>query len=273
MSKFHLPNHRFGVSLMDKKVFLDMFRDQDKNYISGLYEDVELCRNIEVPIYTKDFLTPDIYMKLKANENKLGVMVQGNGVFEDCERRMVKFSVHQDTSEDFELDVLIVTNKSKFKELGHRDYLGSIMALGIKRNLFGDLVVEGNKCYIPVASSVSNYIIDNLNQIGNCPCTVEILNEDEEQLPKINFNEKNIIATSLRIDNVVPGICNISRARGTELINGGAVLLNYQICDRKDKIVEINDTITIRGFGKFKVRSIIGETGKGRIKLLVGKYI
>ena len=147
------------------------------------------------------------------------------------------------------------------------------MALGIKRNLFGDLVVEENKCFIPVASSVSNYILDNLSQIGNCPCTVEVFEKDKAQLPKINFDEKTIIATSLRVDNVVPGICNISRAKGTELINSGSVLLNYQICDRKDKIVEINDTITIRGFGKFKIKSSIGETGKGRIKLLVGKYI
>lgn len=258
---------------MDKKAFLDMFKNQDKNYISGLYEDIELCRNIEVPIYTKDFVTPDIYMKLKSSENKLGVMVQGNGVFDDCERKMVKFSTWKDSSEDYEFDVLIISNKSKFKELSHRDYLGAIMALGIKRNLFGDLVVEENKCFIPVASSVSNYILDNLNQIGNCPCTVEVFEKDKTQLPKINFNEKTIIATSLRVDNVVPGICNISRAKGTELINGGSVLLNYQICDRKDKIVEINDTITIRGFGKFKIKSSIGETGKGRIKLLVGKYI
>ena len=237
---------------MDKKAFLDMFKDQDKNYISGLYEDIELCRSIEVPIYTKDFLTPDVYMKLKANENKLGVMVEVNGDFEDCERRMVKFSIFHDTSEGYEFEVLVITNKSKFKNLSHRDYLGSIMALGIKRNLFGDLVVDGNRCFIPVAASVSQYIVDNLTNIGNCPCSVEVFHQEKNILPKIGFDEKTIIATSLRIDNVVPGICNVSRAKGTELINGGAVLLNYQSCDRKDKIVEINDTITIRGFGKYK---------------------
>lgn len=257
---------------MDKKAFLEMFKEQDKNYMSVLYEDIELCRNIGVPIYTKEFVTPDIFMKLKASENKLGVMVEGNGVFEECERRMIKFSTYQDSSVNFEFNVLLICNKSKFRNLTHRDYLGSVMALGIKRTLFGDLVVDGNRCFIPVASQVSNYIVENLNQIADCPCTVEILNDLEANIPKINFEERTIIATSLRIDNIIPGICNVSRAKGTELINGGAVLLNYQICDRKDKIVEINDTITIRGFGKFKVKTIIGETGKGRIKLLMGKY-
>lgn len=256
---------------MDKKAFLEMFREQDKNYISSLYEDIELCRNIEVPIYTKEFVTPDIYMKLKSSENKLGVMIDGNGVFEDSERRMIKFSVHSEASEDYEMNTIIITNKSKFKTLGHRDFLGAIMSLGVKRNLFGDLVVENNKCYVPIATSVYQYVVDNLTSIGNCPCSIKVM--ESESLPKINFEERTIIVTSMRLDNVVPGICNLSRAKGTEFINGGAVLLNYQNCDRKDKMVEMNDTITIRGFGKFKIRSIIGETGKGRIKILAGKYI
>ncbi len=258
---------------MDKKAFLEMFRDQDKNYISSLYEDIELCRNIEVPIYTKEFVTPDIYMKLKASESKLGVRVNGNGVFEDCERRMIKFSVHIEESEDYEMNTIIITNKSKFKTLGHRDYLGSIMALGVKRNLFGDLVVEDNKCFVPIATSVYQYVVDNLTSIGNCPCSIKVMQRSVENLPKINFDERTIIVTSMRLDNVVPGICNLSRAKGTDFINSGAVLLNYQSCDRKDRVVEMNDTITIRGFGKFKVKSIIGETGKGRIKILIGKYI
>lgn len=258
---------------MDKKAFLEMFREQDKNYISALYEDIELCRSIEMPIYTKEFVTPDIYMKLKDRENNLGVKVDGYGVFEDCERRMIKFSVHSDGWEDYLVSTIIITNKSKFKTLCHRDYLGSIMALGVKRNLFGDLVVEDNKCYVPISNTVYQFVMDNLTAIGNCPCSIEVMERKYENLPKINFDEKAIIVTSMRLDNIVPGICNLSRAKGTELINSGAVLLNYQSLDRKDKIVEVNDTITIRGYGKFKIRSIIGETGKGRMRILAGKYI
>lgn len=258
---------------MDKKAFLNMFSEHDRNYISGLYEDIELCKNIEVPIYTKEFVTPDIYMKLRANESSLGVKVEGNGVFKDSERRIVKFSVHNEKSEQYEIKIIVITNKSRFKQLSHRDYLGSIMALGVKRNLFGDLVVKDNKCFVPIATSVYKYIADNLTSIGNCPCSIEEIDIEKEELPSINFEDRTIIASSMRLDNVVPGICNLSRSKGLEFINSGAVLLNYQSCDRKDKIVEINDTITIRGFGKFKIKSIIGETGKGRIKILTGKYI
>lgn len=72
---------------MDKKTFLNMFQEYDKNYISSIFEDIELCKNIDVPICTKEFVTPDIYYKLKVEENKLGVTVLGSGSFEECERR------------------------------------------------------------------------------------------------------------------------------------------------------------------------------------------
>ncbi|WP_346937608.1 YlmH/Sll1252 family protein [Clostridium sp.] len=258
---------------MDKKTFLDIFKDHDKNYISSIYEDIELCKNIEMPIYTKEFVTPDIYMNIKNNQGKLGVFVHGTGVFEDSERKMICFSINAYETLDYDIHVIKIKNKSKFKELKHKDYLGSIMALGVKRSLFGDLVVKGDACFVPMASSVSQYVQDNLTAIGNCPCSIDRVNINSEDIPKIEFEEKIIIVTSLRLDNVIPSICNMSRAKGTDLISNGSVLLNYLICNRKDKLIEMKDTITIRGFGKYKVNSIEGETSKGRIKLLIGKYV
>lgn len=258
---------------MDKKTFLDIFKDHDKNYISSIYEDIELCKNIEMPIYTKEFVTPDIYMNIKNNQGKLGVFVHGTGVFEDSERKMICFSINAYETLDYDIHVIKIKNKSKFKELKHKDYLGSMMALGVKRSLFGDLVVKGDACFVPMASSVSQYVQDNLTAIGNCPCSIDRVNINSEDIPKIEFEEKIIIVTSLRLDNVIPSICNMSRAKGTDLISNGSVLLNYLICNRKDKLIEMKDTITIRGFGKYKVNSIEGETSKGRIKLLIGKYV
>lgn len=258
---------------MEKKTFLDIFKDHDKNYISSIYEDIELCNNIEIPIYTKEFVTPDIYMNIKNNQDKLGVLVHGTGVFADSERKILCFSTNTYETLDYDIHVVKIKNKSKFKDLKHKDYLGSIMALGVKRSLFGDLVVKGDACFVPMISSVSQYVQDNLTTIGNCPCTIDRIDINSEDIPKIEFEEKIIIVTSLRLDNVVPSICNMSRAKGTDLISNGSVLLNYLTCNRKDKLIEMKDTITIRGFGKYKVNSIEGETGKGRIKLLIGKYI
>lgn len=258
---------------MDKKAFLDMFKDHDKNYISSIYEDINLCKNIEMPVYTKDFITPDIYINIKKCENKLGVFVSAYGVYKYSERKMLCFKAYKEQPSNYDIDVIKITNKSKFTYLRHKDYLGAIMSLGVKRSLFGDLIVKEDTCYVPIAKNVSLYVQDNLTTIGKCPCLINLVDLSNEAIPEVNFEEKNIIATSMRLDNIVPSICNISRAKGTDLITSGAVLLNYLICDRKDKLVEIDDTITIRGFGKYKLQEIIGETEKGRSKLIIGKYI
>ena len=258
---------------MEKQEFLAMFNGYDKNYISSLYEDIKLCRNIECDIYTKEFVTPDIYYKLKKNEFKMGVTVSGYGVFEDCERRMICFSAGEYLDKYYEVDVIEIKNKSKFKVLSHKDYLGSIMALGIRRELFGDLVVDGDCCYLPASKLISKYILDNLITVGNSPCDLKIIDINKSNIPKINFEDKNIIVTSLRLDNMVSSICNISRSKSNVLIESGVVLINYLSCVKKEKLLDINDTITIRGYGKFKFVSIVGETGKGRIKVAIGKYI
>ncbi|MEG0306301.1 MAG: YlmH/Sll1252 family protein [Clostridium sp.] len=258
---------------MDKKTFLDVFKDHDKNYISSLYEDINLCRIIDGPIYTKEFITPDIYINLKKQESRIGVSINGNGVFTNSERKMLCFSMGTEIPKSYGIDMIQITNKSKFKDLAHKDFLGAIMSLGIKRSLFGDLVVKEDSCFVPISESVSQYIIENLTTIGNCPCTIKQIDTDSDIIPDVTFEDKSIIATSLRLDNIIPSICNISRAKGTILITSGAVLLNYLQCDVKDKLIEINDTITIRGFGKYKLHMITGETGKGRVKLLIGKYI
>lgn len=258
---------------MDKKTFLDMFREYDKNYISSLYEDIELCRNIDVPICTKEFVTPDIYYKLKEEESRLGVTVLGSGAFEECERRILCFSTTPEEAHFYEYQILKIVNKSKFKNLTHKDYLGSLMSLGIKRELFGDLVVSEAACYFPVSNTVADYIISNLSTVGSCPCEIQQVNLEEESIPNVNFEDKTVIVTSLRLDNVVSSICNISRSRALELIEGGMVLINYLSCNRKDKLVKVQDTITIRKYGKFKLRKELGETAKGRLKLSFGKYI
>lgn len=257
---------------MDKKTFLNMFQEYDKNYISSIFEDIELCKSIDVPICTKEFVTPDIYYKLKAEENKLGVTVLGSGAFEECERRVLCFSTDPRGKHFYDYKILKIINKSKFKVLSHKDYLGSLMALGLKRELFGDLVVNDSKCYLPVSSSVAEYILSNFNTVGKCPCEVVMINIEEEKIPAIDFEERFIIATSLRLDNIVASLCNISRSKAIELIDGGIVLLNYLCCSKKDKLIKEEDTITIRKYGKFKLKQVLGETAKGRLKLSFSKY-
>ncbi len=58
-----------------------------------------------------------------------------------------------------------------------------------------------------------------------------------------------------------------------QLISSGKILVNYFQCLKKDKVIQNDDTLTIRGYGKFMVADIIGSTQKGRLKVVIKQYI
>ncbi|WP_017415679.1 RNA-binding protein [Clostridium tunisiense] len=256
---------------MEKMTFINSFSEYDKNYMSNIYDNIVLCKKTHNTVFTKEFLIPYIYNKLSNMSNELGVKVYCYGVYEDSERKIVAFDLYE-KPEEFPVDLIKVTNKSKFKNLSHKDYLGSLMALGLKREVFGDLVVEDDHCYVPAVRDITNYILGTLETIGHCPCELEILKNNPESIPKVKFQEKVIIFTSLRLDNIVSGICNLSRNESNSLISGGFVMINHITVSKKDKLVKPQDIITIRGHGKFRVQDIIGETHKSRLKVLIRKY-
>lgn len=257
---------------MEKNAFINSFSQCEKNFISRIYEDINLCKKTFSVIYSNEFVVSYVYNKLIELQQELGVKVGTYGVFDECERRLVSFSQEEETL-SYPIDFLKITNKSKFKELGHKDYLGTLMSLGLKREVFGDLIVEGNNCYVPVLMEITNYIIANLNTINTCPCEVKVIDQDSYEIPKVKFEEKVIIITSQRLDNVISGITNLSRNNTSVLISNGSVLINHMESTRKDKIVKPQDVITIRGYGKFKLFDIIGETQKNRLKVLIKKYL
>jgi RNA-binding protein YlmH len=185
---------------------------------------------------------------------------------------MLSFSSYEEPLV-YPINLLQITNKSKFTTLHHKDYLGAIMSLGIKREKLGDLVIKDSFCYAPVCSDISSYIINNLNDIGNCHCEVSEYDYTLKELPHRNFQGKIIISTSLRLDGMVAAICNVSRNNAVGLISTGKILVNYFQCLKKDKITKCNDTLTIRGYGKFKIVEIIGSTQKDRLKVSIMQYI
>lgn len=256
---------------MDKKSFINLFTSEDKNSISNLFDKVILANRTGQTVYCNEFYTPKVWKTLEEIQVELGVEVANYGLFEDSERRMLAFTSGEKLK--FPVKVLSIKNKSKFKALKHKDYLGAIMSLGIKREKLGDIVLSGEGCCFPVCSDISDYMFINLNTIGNNPCSFQVLDASIAVIPTASYEEKVIIISSLRMDCIVSSICNVSRAVAVEMIDSGKVLLDYTEVKSKEKKVSPESVITVRGYGKFKVGEEIGTTQKDRIRLLIKKYI
>ena len=145
------------------------------------------------------------------------------------------------------------------------------MALGIEREKLGDLRVIDNYAIVPIYEEVADYILYELSSVGKAPVSVEEIQEDN--LPKSNFLEGTIIVPSLRLDNIVSKLANISRGKAVEIIDSGKVLIDYSKSIDKSKEIKDGQRVTISGVGKFIIGEIVGNTKSGRYKVKMNKFI
>lgn len=256
---------------MDKKAFLSLISYEDKNVLSNIYDKLVLAEKTNTAVFSNEFLTPNAWKAVLSLQGHFDTNMYASGIFDESERRMLAFSNEPVWS--YPIKLLKITNKSKFQKLEHRDYLGAIMGLGIRREKFGDLIINDDICYGAFCEDICSYIISNLNYVGKCPCSVELVKEDNYKNIKVNTEDLYIITTSLRLDCVISSLCDISRTKAVSMINSGKVLIDYDDTYEKDRVVEMNSVITIRGYGKYKILKQVGLTQKGRLKLYSVKYI
>lgn len=249
-----------------------MFVEIDEFLIGAICDDIELCEEIEYPVYSKYFYPPQVCKKL-SQMSIGGIDFSLCGISEGCEKNMIAVKPKDFPQEElyFPVKYFKVTNRSKFKELEHKHYLGTIMSLGIKRELMGDLIVEDDSCYGIVSEEIFDFLVDNLKEVGRNPVTVEEI--DRNQVPSLKFEELVDSVSSVRLDNIVSVMINNSRSKGLELIEAGEVSVNYVVDKEKNSTLKEGDIVTIRKKGKFIFEKILGENKKGKIRVLIKRFI
>ena len=153
----------------------------------------------------------------------------------------------------------------------HRDFLGAVLALGIRREAVGDILIGEGFAVMFTSPSVAKLISGELKTVGRVGVRVEngILASLPEKSERV---EVSFTVSSLRIDCVVAAICSCSRNSADDLISDSRVSINSVPCEKTTKTVCEGDKITVRGKGKFTLKQINGETRKGRLKIIVEKY-
>lgn len=255
--------------MLKKEIIIKNFDEENVKDAIKIYEKYKLAYEKGITTFVNGFYAPsiwDFFLKNSNNNIKVGV----NGFFDEAERRMISFNNYAE--KEYPINVLKIINKSNFSNLKHKDYLGSVLSLGIERNKIGDIMVRGNSAYLPVVNEIAEYIIDNLSFIGKSPVSISEIN-DVTKVPSPEFEEILIAIPSLRLDSVVSKLANISRSKSIELIDSGKVLIDYTKSRDKSKEVLEGSRVTIRGLGKFIIGQVVGETKSGKEKIVVKKYV
>lgn len=155
-------------------------------------------------------------------------------------------------------------NKKFADKLNHRDFLGGLMNLGIKRELLGDIIIFENSAYLFCLDKISNYIKDNLSRVRHT--TVEV---NEVDAPPVKAVEpkgaEEMVIASLRVDVAVCQVYNLSRNECAKLFETDKVFINSRKLESRSYQLKEGDMVSVRGYGRFQFVSVVRKTKKDRL--------
>lgn len=158
------------------------------------------------------------------------------------------------------------------KDLTHRDVLGTLMSIGIRRDAIGDILCGKGISVVFLRSDITDYVCEQIDRVGGEG--VRVIADYDGKLPiSINYESIRDTIASPRLDSVVKVLIRSSREKAAELIRLGAVSINHRPVASVSTAVAVNDTVSVRGYGRYIVRQIGPETKKGRYLLLVDRRL
>lgn len=253
--------------------FLHDITDEDRNLLSKVLDWSEMAEEKYVTKFSffLDERQCDLCSQVFASVKYENYLLWGG--YENAERKLL--CVYAPFSELNKTDFPIVPVTFSYRKedkLTHRDFLGSLMAMQISRECIGDILVGEGKSCVFLRDTVAGDIMSSVSKIGRTgvKCNVGF---DKNIVPVVRFKEITGTVASLRFDSVVSLSLRVSREKAAALIKGGTAEINHVKIYSPDKTVDIGDKFSVRGFGKFTLKSIDGETKKDRLHITVCKYI
>lgn len=159
---------------------------------------------------------------------------------------------------------------------GHRDYLGSILGLGLERTCLGDLLPDPENprdTYAFVLSDKKEFIVQNLYQAGNCPVSVQECDAPSPAALRGPERERReATVPSLRADTVLAALMHTSRTLAAEAIRSGRVEINHLPLRAAHEEVFEGDLFTVRGAGRYRLEAVGGKSKKDRIFITFYQY-
>lgn len=223
-------------------------------------------------VYT-DFLGLSEISELCAIRFSVPVTLWGG--FSDSERVVACFGERSyfTDNKDYPIECILIepVNQKFADKLSHRDFLGSLMGLGIRREMLGDIIITENCGYLFCIDSLSDYIVDNLTQVKHTTVKCRVVEEiSQNALPQPEKEEH--IVSSERLDVLVSALYNMSRSRAQILFNQEKVFVNG-VSKSGSFVAKVGDKISVRGYGRFIYNGVLRRTKKDRcvVELLIYK--
>jgi RNA-binding protein YlmH len=173
------------------------------------------------------------------------------------------------------IEALLISG-SGYRKLTHRDLLGSLLALGIERDVIGDVAFldgDGFSAVVFCDALISEFIMLELCRVANDAVKVKRTVVDKDFAPHRSFLHISDTVASSRIDSVVAALCSLSRDKARAAVVSELVEVDFAVESRPDHQISAPCIVSVRGYGRFKVNSVSDMTRKGRLRLDADKYL
>ena len=171
---------------------------------------------------------------------------------------------------------LLKISGSGYRSLGHRDYLGSVLGLGVERDVVGDILLlegESQEAVIFCDSAIAQFFLSELTFVANDKVKVSKTTIADIAIPQKRTAIIHDTVSAPRLDAVIAALCSLSRDKARSVVESGLVELDFECEERPDKNVSAPALVSVRGYGRYKINSLSDKTRKGRFRLEAEKYI
>lgn len=261
--------------MAERRRVLDLLTDEEDKALAGRILDRQAQALNSGRVQVTDFLDPreqNLAALLMQQEPSLRFVLEG-GYPRAERRRLVILPPGAPTEPDAGITAVEVRGGFRFETPAHRDFLGAVMSAGVKREKIGDILVSAEGAQVLVAEGLVPLLEMQLSSVGSTPVTVKEIPLEAITVPEERVKELRLTVASLRLDSVAAGGFGVSRSQMARDIKSMRVRLNWRPVDDPSEPVKVGDVISIRGRGRVVVDTITGETKKGRLGLLLKRYL
>ena len=249
---------------------------EDKMILAKALDEMERCRD-ENRIAHTDFLDMRMQGLLENEIRYSGVPYFFDGGYDTAERRMCVFlpdwAEKKDVPDDDLMEILRVVHREGGKPLSHRDYLGSILALGLTRAKIGDIIVCSKGADIIIDKDLEEFLLSSYFKAGRTELSLSAVPVSEINLSEVRTEYVKDTLASLRLDAFLASAFRSSRSKAQEAVKQGLVFVNHAECLKPDRELSEGDIVVLRGKGKCVLEEVGGTSRKDRTFVTIKKYI
>ena len=248
---------------------------EDRILLAKLWDKIQNGMRRSIPANT-GFLSPrELEMARYLFGEPEGLVSFGG--YEDAERRMLCYLPdYLEPEWLYGEDSPVVCLRADFYEgdsLNHRDFLGGLMGCGISRESVGDICVGQGSCDFFVTDEIAPYLLQSFSSAGRAKLRLSQIPLTEAQYPEPEVKEIRDTLASIRLDSVISAGFRIGRSLAASYVSAGKAAIDGLPCEKADKTVSEGSCISVRGLGKIKLYSVNGQTKKGRISVVIHRYV